>query len=110
MIFYITVCRDWGKLGTWFWLVFYLFTLLPVSQSDITLAYSKHAESLVIARCTWEMSFVCGFPSVVSTLILLGLMCDIGAILACLFCVSLSVLWTIGEKALMFLVTLATNQ
>ena len=37
-------------------------------------------------------------------------MCDTGAILACLFRVSLSVLWTVGEKALMFLVTLAINQ
>ena len=52
----------------------------------------------------------CGLPSVVSTLFPPGFMCDTGAILACLFRVSPSVLWTVGEKALMFLVTLAINQ
>ena len=52
----------------------------------------------------------CGLPSVVSTLFPPGFMCDTGAILACLFRVIPSVLWTVGEKALMFLVTLAINQ
>jgi hypothetical protein len=52
----------------------------------------------------------CGLPSIVSTLSPPGLMCDTGAILACLFRVSPSVLWMVGEKALMFLVTLAINQ
>jgi len=37
-------------------------------------------------------------------------MCDAGAILEFLFWVSSSVLWMVGEKDLMFLVTLAINQ
>ena len=52
----------------------------------------------------------CGLPIVDSTLFPPGFMCDTGAILACLFRVSPSVLWMVGEKALMFLVTLAINQ
>ena len=68
------------------------------------------SEHKVLIRSFICFFSACGLPSVSSTLFPLGFMCDAGAILVCLFRVSLLVLWTVGEKALMFLVTLAINQ
>lgn len=50
----------------------------------------------------------CGSPSIISTLLPSGFTCDAGEILACLF--HSSVLWNVGEKAFLFLVTLAYTQ
>ena len=80
-IFHILVCCEWGNLSVRFW-----------------------------SNLSFVSFMLVGYPNVSSTLFPPGFMCDAGAILVCLFRVSPSVLWTVGEKALMFLVTLAINQ
>ena len=69
-----------------------------------------HSEHTVLIKSFVCFFFACGLPSVGSTLFPPSFMCDAGAILVCLFRVSPSVPWTVGTKALMFLVTLAINQ
>ena len=69
-----------------------------------------HSERKALIKSFVCFFSACGLPSVGSMLFPSGFMCDTGAILACLFRVSSSVLWMVGEKALMFLVTLAINQ
>ena len=68
------------------------------------------SERMVLIKSFVCFFSACGLLSVGSTLFPLGFMCDTGEILACLFQVSPSVLWTVGKQALMFLVTLAINQ
>ena len=101
-----------------FWILEYLFQAIflfpPQGFHDLPyhgILRMGQSECKVLIRSFVCFFFsTCGLPSVVSTLLPPRFMCDTGAILVCLFQVSLSVLWMVGEKALMLLVTLAINQ
>ena len=94
-VFWLGQLRRFVSITLFFWLRVSL--ILSLHISNMFSSFDK-------IWCPWVILFACGSPSIIPILISPGLMCDAGAILACLFEL---VLCNFREKALMFFVTLA---